>query len=112
MVVLAARSGLPIVPVGIGFSRAWRAKSWDRFAVPKPFSHCVYVADAAVHVPPDVGRDGVEHYRQLVEQRMLDATAAAEHLARGGPHRSRRGAATPATAPPGPGSGRGRDEVG
>ena len=36
MVYLAARTGVPIVPVGIGYDRPWRTKSWDRFAVPRP----------------------------------------------------------------------------
>lgn len=92
VVVLAARSGLPIIPVGIGFSRAWRAGSWDRFAVPMPFSACVCVAGRAVHVPAEADREALAGVRQLVEDRMLEATEAAERLAEGGrrgPHRVR-----------------------
>lgn len=37
-VALAAHSGLPIVPISIVASRAWRIKSWDRLIIPKPFS--------------------------------------------------------------------------
>lgn len=36
--VVAARSGLPVVPIGVGARRAWRARSWDRFLVPRPFA--------------------------------------------------------------------------
>jgi lysophospholipid acyltransferase (LPLAT)-like uncharacterized protein len=97
MIILAARSGLPVVPVGIAFTRAWRARSWDRFAVPRPFSACVGVVGEAVRVPAEVDRAGVEHYRQLVEGRMLQATDTAERLAVAdpprGPHRGRRGVA-------------------
>ncbi len=92
LIMLAARSGLPVVPVGIGFSRAWRAGSWDRTAIPKLFSTCVYVAGRAIRVPPDVDRDGLEHYRRLVEDAMLAATADAERLAADaprGPHHPR-----------------------
>jgi lysophospholipid acyltransferase (LPLAT)-like uncharacterized protein len=81
MIVLASRAGLPIVPVGIGFRRAWRAKSWDRFAVPRPFSTCVCVAGCAIIVPPDLDRDGLEQYRRLVEEEMLEATQCAEQQA-------------------------------
>ncbi len=43
-VVLAARrSGAPIVPVGIGFSRRVVFRSWDRFQVPLPFGSIHYV---------------------------------------------------------------------
>lgn len=93
LIILAARSGLPVVPVGIAFGRAWRARSWDRFAVPKPFSRCVCVAGKAIRIPPEVDRDGLERYRRLVEEQMLDATEEAERLALGGlrgRHRVRR----------------------
>ena len=33
---LSSRTGLPIVGAGMAFRRPWRAKSWDRFAVPGP----------------------------------------------------------------------------
>jgi lysophospholipid acyltransferase (LPLAT)-like uncharacterized protein len=95
MIVLAARSGLPVVPVGLGFTRAWRVGSWDRFAVPKLFSTCVCVIGEAIHVPPRLDRDGLEAVRRLVEERMLAATSAAERVARGGlrgPRRAPRGA--------------------
>ncbi len=36
--VVAARADLPVVAIGAGASRAWRARSWDRFLVPKPFA--------------------------------------------------------------------------
>ncbi len=78
LIILASRSGLPIVPVGIAYSRAWRAKSWDRFAVPKPFCKCYVVTGEAVAIPDDIDRAGIETYRVLVENRMLQATAAAE----------------------------------
>ncbi len=89
LIMLASRSGLPVVPIGIGFSRAWRAGSWDRTAIPKLFSTCIYVVAKAIRVPPDLDRDGLDAYRQLVEQAMLAATAEAERLAakgKPGPH--------------------------
>jgi lysophospholipid acyltransferase (LPLAT)-like uncharacterized protein len=83
MVMLASRAGLPIVPVGVGYSRAWRARSWDRFALPRPFSRIVFVAGESVRVPADADREGLDHYRRLVEERMLQATEDAERLAEG-----------------------------
>jgi lysophospholipid acyltransferase (LPLAT)-like uncharacterized protein len=95
IVFLASRSGLPIVPVGIGFSHARRLKSWDRFAIPRLFSRCVCVIGEAIKVPAEADRDRLELYRQLAEQRMLAATEAAEReVALGkpglpGPHAAR-----------------------
>jgi lysophospholipid acyltransferase (LPLAT)-like uncharacterized protein len=34
----AAVTGLPIIPVAAGATRAWRLGSWDRFLIPKPFA--------------------------------------------------------------------------
>ena len=35
----AARiTGLPLVPVGVGVTSAWRVRSWDGLIVPKPFA--------------------------------------------------------------------------
>ncbi len=35
---VAQIAGLPIIPVAAGASSSWRARSWDGFLVPKPFS--------------------------------------------------------------------------
>lgn len=78
VVFLASRSGLPVVPYGLAFSRAWRARSWDRFAVPLPFS-CIYgVTGPALEVPPDLNRDQQDEYAAELERRLLAATTAAE----------------------------------
>jgi lysophospholipid acyltransferase (LPLAT)-like uncharacterized protein len=81
VVYLAARTGLPIVPVGFGFARAWRVRSWDRFALPRPFSAVWAVTGAPIVVPPDVDRTELEAYRRRVQQAMDEATAAAQRLA-------------------------------
>jgi hypothetical protein len=37
--LLAAQlSGAPIIPIAVDGAPAWRLRSWDRFAVPKPFA--------------------------------------------------------------------------
>jgi lysophospholipid acyltransferase (LPLAT)-like uncharacterized protein len=85
LVYLASRTGLPVVACGIGYERAWRARSWDRFAVPWPWTAAVCVIAPPLHVPPDLDRAGLERYRLLAEERMHAATRAAEALARGRP---------------------------
>jgi lysophospholipid acyltransferase (LPLAT)-like uncharacterized protein len=80
VVYLAALTGLPIVPFGIAFERAWRMSSWDRFAVPWPWSGAVCVTAEPIHVPENVRRDQLEPYRQRVQQAMDAASEAAERL--------------------------------
>jgi lysophospholipid acyltransferase (LPLAT)-like uncharacterized protein len=84
VVYLASRTGLPVVPVGIGYRRAWRARSWDRFAVPYPCTAGIAVAGPVVRVPPDADRDELETYRLRLEEAMLAATAEAENWAGSG----------------------------
>ncbi len=38
IILLAQKSGAPVVPIHMEFSSCWRLKSWDRFIVPHPFS--------------------------------------------------------------------------
>jgi lysophospholipid acyltransferase (LPLAT)-like uncharacterized protein len=85
LVFLASRTGLPVVACGVGCSRVWRAKSWDRFAVPWPFSQAVVVVAPPVQVPADLDRVSLEYYRQVIEEGFLAATRAAEQLAEGRP---------------------------
>lgn len=75
---LASRTGLPIVGAGMAFRRPWRAKSWDRFAVPRPFEAACCVVPRPVVVPPGAGREVVESCRLEVERRMRLATLEAE----------------------------------
>src|SRR5687768_11024421 len=44
-VLLAKKSGHPIVPVTMALARYWKVPSWDSFQIPKPFTKArVYVA--------------------------------------------------------------------
>jgi lysophospholipid acyltransferase (LPLAT)-like uncharacterized protein len=83
VVYLAARTGLPIVPIGIGLDRPWRLRSWDRFALPRPWSRAVCVTAAPITVPEGADRQQLEHYRRQVEESLHWATETAETLAQG-----------------------------
>jgi lysophospholipid acyltransferase (LPLAT)-like uncharacterized protein len=80
VVWLAARTGLPIIPIGFAFSHAWRMGSWDRFALPYPWSTAVCVTGAPIVVPPDVAANELERYRSAVEEALNKAGAAAEGM--------------------------------
>jgi len=80
-VMVASQSGLPIVPVGIAFVRAWRAGSWDRFALPLPFSTLIGVMGEPIEVPADLDRGGLKHWTRHVEEQMGALTEAAENWA-------------------------------
>jgi lysophospholipid acyltransferase (LPLAT)-like uncharacterized protein len=82
LVYLAAKTGLPIVPIGIAFHRAWRMRSWDRFALPHPWSAAECVTAEPIEVPEDADKEQLEAYRRRIEEAMSRATAAAESRAK------------------------------
>jgi len=70
-----------VVPVGIGYGKCWRLKSWDRFAVPAPWTVAVCVTGEPIPVPADAGKEVLEDYRQLVQQALDEVCRRAELLA-------------------------------
>jgi lysophospholipid acyltransferase (LPLAT)-like uncharacterized protein len=82
---LASRTGMRVVPFGVGFSSCWRAKSWDRTAIPKPGSTLTCVAGPIVAVPPNAGKKALDHYRLQIQQSLDAANAAAQDWAAGQP---------------------------
>ena len=87
-IYLASRLGLPIVPLGFGVDRPWRMNSWDRFALPRPFSRARGVVGPDIHVPADLNREQLDVCRQDVEQILNDVTTEAEDWATSGAQRA------------------------
>ena len=83
-VLLASMTGLPLVPVGLTFAPAWRAPSWDRLLVPKPFGGAYGVIGVPLVVPPNLGRHDLERICLQVEEEMARLTEAAECWAQKG----------------------------
>jgi len=78
VIFLASKTGLPIVGVGFASANPWRGTHWDKFQIPKPGHAARVVGTRAIAVPPDLDADGIEHWRQVVEKAMGDATQLAE----------------------------------
>lgn len=55
--VAAQLTGLPIVPIAVGASAAWRFRSWDGFMVPKPLSRIRLIYGEPVEVPRGLGEE-------------------------------------------------------
>jgi lysophospholipid acyltransferase (LPLAT)-like uncharacterized protein len=83
-IYLASRLQLPLVVMGFGYDRPWRARSWDRFAVPRPFSRARAVIGPPLMLPPELTRAGLEHCRQRVERLLNCFTSEAEAWAAAG----------------------------
>ena len=59
-------------------------KSWDRFAVPRPWSQARCVLCEPIAIPAEVDRDRLEYHRVQVERALLQATEIAERWAETG----------------------------
>jgi lysophospholipid acyltransferase (LPLAT)-like uncharacterized protein len=75
---LASQLQLPIVLLGAGYDRPWRMSSWDRFAVPRPFSRGRIITSPFISIPKRLSRPDLEHYRQKLEILLTQLTDAAE----------------------------------
>ena len=61
------------------------ARSWDRFAVPLPWSTVYNLLSEPITVPPDLSKARRNELRGQVEDLFIRLTAAAEEWAAGGP---------------------------
>jgi lysophospholipid acyltransferase (LPLAT)-like uncharacterized protein len=77
LVVLAAVTGAPVIPLGFAARPARRLHSWDRFLVPLPFARAAVVFGKAATVPRDADR---EHARADLERALCEVTEAADRL--------------------------------
>jgi lysophospholipid acyltransferase (LPLAT)-like uncharacterized protein len=74
VVVLARLTGAPVVPAAIAASSEWRARSWDEFRIPKPFSRCVVRFGEPVLVPRDIGFAEEDTARKDIEAALSAVT--------------------------------------
>lgn len=68
--LLASRTGAPIIPMVCAASRYFTVKSWDRTIIPKPFSRIDFYYGEPFFVPAKVKPDELEGYRLHLEQRL------------------------------------------
>ena len=84
VVAVSRLSGRPFVALGIGIAPCWRLRSWDRFAIPKPFARVHFAYGDPIFVPREGGSD-LDYLAQM--QREMDrvtelAEASAQRPAR------------------------------
>ena len=77
-VYLAARSGLPILPVGCSARSGWRLSSWDAFQIPRPFSRVRVVCAPPLFVAREADGPERERLRAAAERALVEATREAE----------------------------------
>ena len=82
-VLLASKTGIPIVPLGINYSRYWELKSWDRFRIPGLFSKVELVIGDPIWIPGGIGEEEVEQWRLRLEKTLKDVCLVTEGVSGG-----------------------------
>lgn len=73
--IVAQRTGAPVITLAVAPSRAWRLKSWDAFMIPKPFAriHIAYGDPVYLDVPSP--REAAEQTKRF--DSLMESTGAA-----------------------------------
>jgi lysophospholipid acyltransferase (LPLAT)-like uncharacterized protein len=69
-VLLASRTGSPILPIAWSATRSFIFDSWDRTAIPKPFSRITFFYGKVLWVPAGIDSGGIEDYRLQLEEQL------------------------------------------
>jgi hypothetical protein len=82
-VLLAKKSGQPILPFTITARRYWQADSWDRFQVPLPFTTARVDIAAPIYVPADADEDALSSKRDELQDVLDELNQRGEKWRRG-----------------------------
>ena len=67
VILMAEKSGAPIIPLGISANRRWLMRSWDSYMLPQPFSQTYFLVGEPIYVPPNLNEAGREAIAAQVE---------------------------------------------
>ncbi len=80
-VYLAAKTGLPIIPITGSARWAYYFKSWDSFQLPLPFSKGILITGEPYFVTGGLDEDTIERHRMEIERRLQSLALEADRLA-------------------------------
>ncbi|MFH1021096.1 MAG: lysophospholipid acyltransferase family protein [Pseudomonadota bacterium] len=69
-ILLAGKSGAPILPLAVAADRYWAFGSWDRTMLPKPFARLDLWYGEPMTVPEKAGPEEIEQCRLAMEHRL------------------------------------------
>jgi hypothetical protein len=68
--LLASRTGAPIIPMVFSASNYFTINSWDRTIIPKPFSRIDFFYGEPFYIPAKVKPEALEQYRMQLEEQL------------------------------------------
>jgi lysophospholipid acyltransferase (LPLAT)-like uncharacterized protein len=71
-VLLAKKTGNPLLPFSVECDRFWRIGSWDRLQIPKPFTRARFIVGSPIYVPEDADDNFIEQKRIELQTALND----------------------------------------
>ena len=71
IIFLAQKSGAPVLPMNLEYSRCWRLGSWDRFILPRPFAKVRVLISQPRYVKPTGTPEEFEAERLALQDAMM-----------------------------------------
>lgn len=78
VIMLAKKTGYPIIPASYSAKKIKVFSSWDRFVLPYPFTRCRMVFGKPIPVSPDADPVGLENCRKALENELNRITKSAD----------------------------------
>jgi hypothetical protein len=82
-VVLAKKTGNPMMPFTAQAKNFWTVKSWDALQIPRPFTRAKLIIGKPVYVPRDAGDAETEEKRRELQNSLDELTAFGEQWRKG-----------------------------
>ena len=83
-VYLASVLQMPLVAVGAGFENPWRLNTWDKFALPRPFTRARMIFGPKIRLPRKMSREQLESSRLKIQNLITGLTDQAASWAESG----------------------------
>ena len=78
LIHLARKSQKPIVLSAFSVRYGKILKTWDKYLFPFLFNKGIVLFSEPIYIPKDLDRDGIENWRQILEDRLIDLTEEAD----------------------------------
>ena len=73
-VILASKTGFPILPASVNASAYWELPTWDKFQIPKPWARLELRIGTPIRVPKELDDAGLEEWRLTAEKSLMDVS--------------------------------------
>jgi lysophospholipid acyltransferase (LPLAT)-like uncharacterized protein len=77
-VLLAKKTGFPILPFTVTAKKCWKVNSWDRFQVPWPFTHTRVIIAPPIYVAANADEETLSQKRNELQQALDEVNRRGE----------------------------------